>query len=231
MNGASLGFSGSGDEVHWIHSSGVLWIDRYGRKLQARMPLAEARPGDRGEYFPGSRAYVYARESQVLRRLAAESPLATPTVLWDARQPILDFTFAGEGFVGITARFAFFLDKEGRFLRSSPVEGRRRVVGFRVTQAEHVFCFHDGLCEIYDLKTRQLRSWQLGDRPPQGCEVVATGGGILGCLTQGSARLFLLDASAKGAMAKGAAFEVPASMNPSVIEDGASRGKAGGSKK
>lgn len=220
LTGTSFGFGGSGDDIRWIHSTGVYWVDRYGKRLQMKIAAPGLQKGDRvvadqaADASGGRRAFV-ARGRDVSMRLFDGSGRATTSrVVYAGKQAILDFRRSGSGFVGISAYHAFHLDAAGTLVKATPVEGRRRLVAMDASATAHAFYFNDGLLELFDLGKKSMRAWQLGERPASGCDVFRVSDEAAVCLTSGNVRFFSL--GGLGAPDRGPPPESPAAPEPRV---------------
>lgn len=142
--GKSLGFSGQGDRLTWLHSDAAMRIDRYGKSLSALdlgpdVPNAETAClgiDDRTLWLvtPPNRAHesrVFALDLKVKR--------ARATALDVLREPLIKMSCTDEGVLITTARSARLFGESKQTARKIPVLSQEPLVGAAFSPTDHYY--------------------------------------------------------------------------------------------
>src|SRR5690606_5010760 len=151
---------GESDKVFWIHSRAIMHVDRYGRTLIPRYANTGLKAGDKVVFDANANILWIARGGNIQRvGLGDETP--EPKTVFDAKNPILGLQLAGTQIMAHTSRSVIRLGGDGSHLGSIPVTGSRSLASMEIRAEQHAYLFTDGLLEVFDMRTKQLRRYRL----------------------------------------------------------------------
>ena len=190
-NGFSLGFSGSGDRLAWLHASGVYRIDRYGKALIKLRGLDFIRQRDQVHYAPKANALWLLRKNHLML-VKDVGPQNAAQVVYQAKGRLKDILQWEDRIVTFTSRSVLFFTEGGQLIQSVPVASGRRLMALAFSPQHHHYLFDDGVIETYNLTEQTRTSFVLPEKALQKSAKIAVWEDRVALLNGAKPRLFRL---------------------------------------
>ncbi len=190
-NGLTLGFAGTGDDFWWMHTSGILRIDRYGKTLIPTFgPMKLTRK--HRIHFDIKSKYLWTAKDNVLTRINLGVRPPTKKIVLRAKNNFRGIGGSTNGVVLHTSRSVLRIDNEGKILQAIPVEGHRGLLKMSHQDEVDSFLFSDRLLEVYDSSTKSVAFHSLPIESTKGIRSLAVQKDYVAVLQRGNVHLYKL---------------------------------------